>query len=88
MATDPEQTRLSVFGLMADRRYYDRPVDELVEVERRVRAYEQAVPGRRVVSFADWQVATGDTNEARFVRWEAVRADAEAYLHRIETGRW
>ena len=79
---DPDADRMVVFGLMEHRRYPDYRGRSLSEIERRVRAYERAVEGRVVLTFADYQEATGDRDEARFVRWEAVRADTEARLHR------
>ena len=81
-----DEHRLTRFGLMADRRYNDRPPGQLVEAERRVRAHERANPGHTVITFEDWRTATGYTDEARFVRWEAVRADTDAYLHWFKTG--
>lgn len=72
------------FQLIAIRRYEDHTA-ELCEMERRIEAYE-ARTRRLVAGFEAYQAATGDDNEARFVRWEICREKADRRLHKRRTG--
>lgn len=75
----------SDFRLIALERYEGHRI-ELCEMERRIEAYE-ATTRRRVAGFEAYRAATGDDNEARFVRWEICREKANWRLHKRLTRR-